>query len=1057
MKFKDVKTLESILLEYGMKPGSSTSVSMQQTGATAKANAQPKSPTTSQSPKKADQGSPTTGDKNAPEPIEPTSQQAKNVEKDSVVVGKDNKAKKVVSPVGDGDIPDAMVVQDDDGEYEIIDQNQKVDALSPDDVETMDTEPSLQSKAQGLANMGSGAINKLASMGDMKDSGSIKTKRESVSQNEGKIQKRIRKSALNKLKPHIKHQKKKVKKLAKINLHEAPEKLFEINFRKKEVINSSLDAQIRCGWEAESIWEDLEEQTDDVDNLTLNEIDEQFGGVPWDSISEDYTDWIYEYKQEEFLEDLIDEFINEREEDEDYVNEFIEEEGIEEADWDDYREDALRREYGDERFEEEGAEELSELYGYEDENWAREYVDEYRAGDFREYLRGIAEEDEDLKQAAYEEASENYDYDDWVNDRWYSMSSFCDDYDIDYSSSGSISEVADRLENWISEHSAFHDHSPEHGDYGNTSGNTTEYAVETDSSIDGYGTGAEIISPVFSTPRRMLAEMEKFFTWFKSEGVVTNNSTGLHITMSYNPQDGETVNHEEGSSLVTANKVKMAVLLGDQYLLSEWGRSGNTYTKSQLADLKKAIQNLKVEGKGTDAIKNAEKFLEDNISSDKFRSIHFKGQTDSKTNTNLIEFRIGGGEDYHTEFKRVFSSVVRYATSMIAGHTDQYEGDYAKALSRLLNKMNDVSSRDEEEVENLKSSSEDFAGHPILDTHKAIASSKNYLEFVQIMLNAMKDLNSSTKFLEPDADKEWKAKWTEYLDNTSDNLEDFDSSLKRSLNKITENINEAPNKPEPIKAYLRPEMTPPSERASELRAKGIRQFSEAMGMLALDISNGKARTQPSAKSVGALRKFLKLHEISDTEIDANLKVAMDDLNFGRDLPPKSKIEIIRKGIDTLFKKDIVVKPDYITAPQVEALIKGLWNVVNADKFNSVEADKVKKLCVRLRMGDNTANIEQKEIEVDIDRMINAAINKREFNDFYNHLTRSGYNNTTYLVSPGHIYDKNAYNELIRFVKQSEPYTQPVSKSHNPNLYNDDSYVENALSKYTLLLRRRFSF
>jgi len=82
MKFKDVKTLESILLEYGMKPGSSTSVSMQQSGASAKANAQPKSPTTSQSPKKADQGSPTTGDKNAPEPIEPTSQQAKNVEKD---------------------------------------------------------------------------------------------------------------------------------------------------------------------------------------------------------------------------------------------------------------------------------------------------------------------------------------------------------------------------------------------------------------------------------------------------------------------------------------------------------------------------------------------------------------------------------------------------------------------------------------------------------------------------------------------------------------------------------------------------------------------------------------------------------------------------------------------------------------------------------------------------------------------------------------------------------------------------------------------------------------
>ena len=95
---------------------------------------------------------------------------------------------------------------------------------------------------------------------------------------------------------------------------------------------------------------------------------------------------------------------NQHEDDEDYINEFIDDEGIEEADWADYREGVLRTEYGDERYEEEGPEELSELYGYEDENWAREYVDEYRGGDFREYLRELAEEDDDVRQAAYEEA-----------------------------------------------------------------------------------------------------------------------------------------------------------------------------------------------------------------------------------------------------------------------------------------------------------------------------------------------------------------------------------------------------------------------------------------------------------------------------------------------------------------------------------------------------------------------------------------------------------------------------------------------------------------------------
>ena len=90
MKFKDVKTLESILLEYGMKPGSSTSVSQQQSGASAKANAKPntpktpKSPTTSNTPKKPDQGSPTLGQEIEPQqPPQPVAKKASELELDT--------------------------------------------------------------------------------------------------------------------------------------------------------------------------------------------------------------------------------------------------------------------------------------------------------------------------------------------------------------------------------------------------------------------------------------------------------------------------------------------------------------------------------------------------------------------------------------------------------------------------------------------------------------------------------------------------------------------------------------------------------------------------------------------------------------------------------------------------------------------------------------------------------------------------------------------------------------------------------------------------------------
>ena len=1026
MKAKDVRTLESVLLEYGMSSGASTPTSQQQTGASAKANKKT-SPTTQKTTPKKDLGSPTTSpglkvEPEQPETPQPVAKKAGELEVDAEF--KDDKgevAGKVVSKLGDRPQPDKVVVQDPKGEYKIVDPK--------DDVFV-----------------------------DLEESEKVK---------------KLSKKSANRMKAHIKDSKKKIKKLAKLGLKESEQKLFEINFNRKEVINSSLDAQIRCGWEAETVWENIQGDDDDVDNLTLSEIDDRYGGVDWDSISEHYSDWIYEYKQDEYMEDMLDDFVNQNEDDEDYINEFIEEEGIEESDWDDYREGVLRTEYGDERYEEEGPEELSELYGYEDENWAREYVDEYRAGDFREYLRGIAADDDDVRQAAYEEATENYDYDDWISDQWYSMSSFCDDYGIDYSYGNNLGEVAELVSKFVRDSSAFSDDYVESGDYGNTSGSTVQYAVESDSSIDGYGTGAEIISPVFSTPRRMLAEMKKFFEFLQSEGASTNNSTGLHITMSYNPQDGETVSHEGGK--IKANRVKMAVLLGDQYLLNEFLRGSNTYTKSQYKELQDAIGELKQES-GTEGIKKAEAFLDKAISDDKFRAIHFKSQKDSKTNTNLIEFRIGGGEDYETDFDKVFKAVVRYATTMVAGHTDQYEGDYVKALSKLLRKANDVAQGDVDEVDELKGRFEDVASDPVLDTSKAIISSKKYLEFTKLMLNGMETLKQARLKSQPEADIKWKKQWMEYIENTSDNLEDFDSSLKRALDSIKYSkrgkvkevsfdndtqadvigkVNRA-RSGRSIKAYFRPSLNQPSKEVGEMRQLGIKDISEALGMLAVDVANGTARQQPNAKSIGSLRAFLKKENISDKQLDSNVKLVLGDLRMDASLNTQNRIELVRDGINKLLQREVITRPDFITAPEVESAIKGMWNVMNSKEFNPTVLKELTTLGIDVRTGkDSQGN--KKEIIEDLTRLFKDASDKRQFNDFYNHLTTAGYNSRPFFLQPGIIYNKQGFSDFIQFVKQFESYSEPVNRNHNPNIYDDDSYEDVALSKYTMLLRRRFDF
>ena len=54
----------------------------------------------------------------------------------------------------------------------------------------------------------------------------------------------------------------------------------------------------------------------------------------------------------------------------------------------------------------------------------------------------------------------------------------------------------------------------------------------------------------------------------------------------------------------------MAVLLGDKYLLSEFNRDRNTYTKSQMEELEFAVKKLQKEPNQKDSIKVAEEFLE---------------------------------------------------------------------------------------------------------------------------------------------------------------------------------------------------------------------------------------------------------------------------------------------------------------------------------------------------------------------------------------------------------------------------------------------------------------
>ena len=816
----------------------------------------------------------------------------------------------------------------------------------------------------------------------------------------------------------------KIKKRSRL-LKEAEPKLFEINFNKKEIAKEALDLPIRCGFEAESLWSDLDSSggSDDIDNLSWSEVEDEISISRRDEdyVQEGFNEWISEYKTDDYLPDIIDDWITENKEDEQHIDEFIDSMGGPSS-------EAISR-YKEE-FEETDPKEYENRLedGWEYINWCREYVEEEYEDEYHDFLREIALEDGDLRNQAHEAAYEDYSYDEWISDVWGSMSSFLEDYGIDYDEfqQGGLSEVASEMENWADENSQFNGN-VEYGSYATTY--TDGWAVEDDSSIEGSGCGAEIISPVFSTPREMLKEMGNLFKSFQGRNVQTNNSTGLHVTMSWNGEAGG----YDGPNHAKANKVKMASLLGDQYLLGTFGRQNNSYTKSQEQNVKKAAQNVKLDDK--DSLENMENVVSRGIDTGKFVSIHFKGETDKDSGYNLIEFRIGGGEDYHLDISKIIKAVVRYATVMEAGHTDKYNNDYARALVKTVNTAGKLSARD---IERGKMYFDDVHS-PIIDLIQSSISKDKYLDTLSFISNAFKYMKEYEALSSAGADKEWKQSVTDYEKKTGKKLK------IKEVETVYGNLAVAPDR---IK---------PSVRATAVLKKAQGSYVKAIGNLAIDVTEEKHRRPINAKSIGILRNSLKDFKLDLNTFPNLLQGLIDSFQIPtQNDRPDQKFAILKKGIDKLFKKDILGTPNFLKLPQIDNLVTGLWNAVTYLNKGSGSAEDIKALG---ELVGNITLVTGGEYEQDVRHNQNQSwqtiINKREFNDFYSSLTRGGYNSSTVLLPTGGIYNKEALNKVLKQVKAYPQYDEPVSPEHNRNIHSDDSYVDNFLNKYMMMVRKRF--
>jgi hypothetical protein len=190
------------------------------------------------------------------------------------------------------------------------------------------------------------------------------------------------------------------------------------------------------------------------------------------------------------------------------------------------------------------------------------------------------------------------------------------------------------------------------------------------------GLPLEIISPpmLFSTA---IKEIPRFFAAVSELGAVTNASTGLHISVSSNNLQN------------TANEIdyiKLALFTGDQYVLSQFQRSGNKFAlplidqmdNAAASDLPKALVALR---QGLNKIASR---------------LIFSGNTEKYAAINVkvvegyVEFRAAGNTDYHSpeNSQKIIDMMNRYVFGVSIAVDDRaYQQEYSKKLYKLMSTM----------------------------------------------------------------------------------------------------------------------------------------------------------------------------------------------------------------------------------------------------------------------------------------------------------------------------------------------------------------------------------
>jgi Putative amidoligase enzyme len=212
-------------------------------------------------------------------------------------------------------------------------------------------------------------------------------------------------------------------------------------------------------------------------------------------------------------------------------------------------------------------------------------------------------------------------------------------------------------------------------DYHSISRSPGKWIVEPDSSLDSPNSsldaGAEIVSPPMPVPE-MIEYIRDVQQWAKNNDCYTNKTTGLHMNVSV-----------PNFSIETLDYIKLALFLGDEHILQQFGRTANGYCR---AATKKIQDNL--DSATTQKVLERMRTQLDGFCSKLIHSGRTDKYTSINTHSGYVEFRGPGGDWLSKSPEQLTSTALRTARALsIACDPEAEKQEYAKKFYKLIAPM----------------------------------------------------------------------------------------------------------------------------------------------------------------------------------------------------------------------------------------------------------------------------------------------------------------------------------------------------------------------------------